>query len=580
MVIRKNQIAWKMSRVILLITILSMCLAAVLGSVLFLNRTKSNALNDKENLMEEIMNQLDYHVDTIYRESVRITQDGELLNLIGQYYNGEVRASRVNLKLNQLMNPVSEYIDSIIIKTSDGIQFDSIVGLQQEHFVISDELLDNREYYFSKPQYYTDSYGNAQGKVEFMTRMEIQGKADAIVVLSLDMNVFNEIFQAFEMEADHLVWLGYDNEALNSTTYTSEELDVIRAECENKYLNYSTRIKHKGDYTLIRFSEKCNWKMVAEMSQQTLLKNYYWIYVFYLTVVLFMGIVIIACVLPLLRYLLKPLNVLSQHMKRLTGTPWEDVGAFNCENASEEIVEIGESFNYMVGELEANKEKMLRDEQEKAHMRYSLLISQIKPHFIYNTLNIITYLVRSNRHNEIIRVNQALIRILKDTLRVDNIQIYDSVAHEMSIVEQYILIEKYRYGDFHFEVNITPDARKMNIPKNIIQPLVENALFHGLVPVMGDNFVGRIIVDVSLEGGHIIIKVKDNGAGMSDERLVQVLEGYQDRFMERGHHIGLKNVRERMKHIYKDMDCMERVKIHSKQGSGTEVTVILDEDIG
>ena len=129
-------------------------------------------------------------------------------------------------------------------------------------------------------------------------------------------------------------------------------------------------------------------------------------------------------------------------------------------------------------------------------------------------------------------------------------------------------------------MNITPDARKMNIPKNIIQPLVENALFHGLVPVMGDNFVGRIIVDVSLEGGHIIIKVKDNGAGMSDERLVQVLEGYQDRFMERGHHIGLKNVRERMKHIYKDMDCMERVKIHSKQGSGTEVTVILDEDIG
>ncbi len=580
MVIKRNQIAWKLSRVILIITILSMSLAAVLGSVLFLNRTRSNALQDKENLMEEIMNQLDYHVDTICRESLRITQNGELLNLIGQYYAGEVKASRVNLKLNQLMNPVSEYIGSITITTSEGARFDSITGLNQNFPEISDEVLHNREYYLSKPQYYTDSYGNAKGKVSYMTRMEIPGKADAVVVFNLDIDLFKDILQAFESEADHLAWLGYDNETLNDTTYTPEELEIIRPECEKKYLNYSTQIKDKGEYTLIRFSENCNWKMVAKISEQTLLKNYYWIYLFYMIVVLFMGIVIMACVLPMLRYQLKPLSNLSQYMKRLTATSWEDVGVFQYENASDEIVEIGESFNYMVGELEANKEKMLKDEKEKAHMRYSLLISQIKPHFIYNTLNIITYLVRSNRHNEIIRVNQALIRILKDTLRVDNIQIYDTVGHELSIVEQYILIEKYRYGDFSFEINVLPEIRELNIPKNIIQPLVENALFHGIVPVMNDDYVGRITVDVALEDGHILIKVKDNGAGMSDERLNQILGGYQDRFMERGHHIGLKNIMERMKHIYKDMESVERVKIHSKQGRGTEVIVVLDENVG
>ena len=130
----------------------------------------------------------------------------------------------------------------------------------------------------------------------------------------------------------------------------------------------------------------------------------------------------------------------------------------------------------------------------------SLLVSQIDPHFIYNTINSINYLARKKRCEDIVKVNSALIAILKDRLRVNDIQITDSVANEMKIVNQYIVIEKFMYdGNLEVEWDIAPELMEEQIPKNMIQPLVENSLFHGLIDEESGEFCGKIIITVFQE---------------------------------------------------------------------------------
>ena len=148
----------------------------------------------------------------------------------------------------------------------------------------------------------------------------------------------------------------------------------------------------------------------------------------------------------------------------------------------DEIGQLESSFNKMIDDLKHSIEVIGEKEAKEQQIRFSLLVSQIDPHFIYNTINSINYLARKKRCEDIVKVNSALIAILKDRLRVNDIQITDSVANEMKIVNQYIVIEKFMYdGNLEVEWDIAPELMEEQIPKNMIQPLVENSLFHGLI---------------------------------------------------------------------------------------------------
>lgn len=584
---KRNQISWKLSKLILIVTFLAVVVVGIPGIQLFSNRIEMDSLQSKERLMQEIMNQLDYRVDTIRRECNRIKKEGELLLLIQQYYDKEIEESAVNLKLNTLLTPIGEYVNSIVIETADGTSFTSITGVRGKEYQSLAEYLEGREYYLFRPDYYQDSYGRERGEISYMTRMELRNGEEALIILEINLNILRNVFDAFENESERYVWLGYDNEEISplESMYTEEELEPIYRECNKFYLNYHTRIENSSGYTLIRYSENCGWKLAADVSGKKLLENYQWVFVYYFLALLLTGAVTIVCMLPLLRIQIKPLRDLSKHMNRITQNSWEEVGEFVCDRTNDEVMELKESFNYMVRELENDKIRMLEHEKEKERMRYSLLISQVNPHFIYNTLNIMTYLVRQGRSNEIIRVNQALIRILKDTLRIDEIQIYDTTWHELKIVEQYILIEKYRYGDFVYEAELEPAVRELEIPKNIIQPLVENALFHGIVPIMEDGVVGRIKVQAAMAGEHIVIRVTDNGTGMEQQQLknLQKVAKFGEKGSaevderKRGHHIGIKNIVGRVHYLYGDLEGESRLQIESSPDKGTCVTVILDK---
>ena len=173
-----------------------------------------------------------------------------------------------------------------------------------------------------------------------------------------------------------------------------------------------------------------------------------------------------------------------------------------------------------------------------------------------------------------IAVNKAMIEILKDRLRIEIEDVFDTVRQEINVVQQYLIIQNYRYADtFKARFSVQEEDEDLYIAKNILQPLVENALSHGILcnkDEEGEIIGGCIKVRVKREQEYLKICVKDNGVGMSEEQRKE-LEEPSGRYI-RGEHIGIRNIKERIQYLYGEK-C--RFSIMSKEGEGTEVTIWL-----
>jgi two-component system sensor histidine kinase YesM len=228
----------------------------------------------------------------------------------------------------------------------------------------------------------------------------------------------------------------------------------------------------------------------------------------------------------------------------------------------------------MLKDLKDSIRIIAEKERLEQKIKYSLLVSQIDPHFIYNTINSINYLARKKRCDDIIVVNSALIYILQDRLRINDIQITDTVEKEIKVVEQYVLIQKYMYeGELELSWFVDEALLKEQIPKNIIQPLVENAIFHGLINEENGSISGKIEIFIEKKDEDIMVKVKDNGRGIDKQNLLN-LQTSKRPFKsenERGKKIGLSNIRERLYYLYGKNDCLQ---IECEPGKGTSVTLV------
>jgi sensor histidine kinase YesM len=197
------------------------------------------------------------------------------------------------------------------------------------------------------------------------------------------------------------------------------------------------------------------------------------------------------------------------------------------------------------------------------------MLSRIDPHFIYNTMNTITYLARKKKSEDVVQVNEAMIEILKDRLRIDVYDSFDFVAQEINTTKQYLVIQQYRYQDiFRVQWNVEPSVVNERIPKSMIQPIVENALYHGILENKdeeGEPLGGLISISIIRTRRKICIEVKDNGRGMTKEEYNAVLD---PEMTEKGKKIGLKNIWSRLRYLYGD--DYDFVMI-TEEGVGTRV---------
>lgn len=211
----------------------------------------------------------------------------------------------------------------------------------------------------------------------------------------------------------------------------------------------------------------------------------------------------------------------------------------------------------------AEAEKSLRD------ARFLALQSQINPHFLFNTLNTVSRLLMLRSPGEALEVLDALCALLRYSLGPGAGTA--TLGSELEIVRRYILIQKYRFGDriiFSLESAI-PDPEAVRIPRFTLQPLVENAIIHGLEPRIEG---GVLVVSVHPEGDSIRIEVDDNGVGMDEERRAAVLSMGETEIQGHTSSIGLSNVFGRLRSHFGERVALE---IRSGQPAGTRISILI-----
>ena len=236
-------------------------------------------------------------------------------------------------------------------------------------------------------------------------------------------------------------------------------------------------------------------------------------------------------------------------------------------HSGDELEILSTCFNKLVVDLREYIDHVILEEQKKKEMHMDLMLSQIHPHFIYNTLNNIVYLIEEHNEQDAINMIYALIELLQNSVKLGKRSILSTVAEEIALVEAYAAIAGMRYPNaFALHIHSDPRLEGHYMPRILIQPLVENALLHGIIP---SQRFGSI--DITLRSppntDMLEITVEDDGLGITSERLGEILSK-EDRGSLHG--IGLSNIHNRLQFLYKDSYYFA---VTNLEPHGTKVTI-------
>lgn len=232
---------------------------------------------------------------------------------------------------------------------------------------------------------------------------------------------------------------------------------------------------------------------------------------------------------------------------------------------SPEIQHLGLTIRFMVEELQELTDKMVKEQEEKRKNELDALQSQINPHFLYNTLDSIMWMIESERYEDAVSMVQALGRLLRISLsRGKNVI---SVGDELQHARSYLAIQKYRYKNkFTSYFEVEPDIEQYKTIKLVIQPLIENAIYYGMEYMDGE---GEIHIRAYTREQDLYLEVEDNGPGMPEEQVEHLLTG-GEKARQKGSGIGLKNVNQRIQLYFGTQYGLE---IESEPDEGTVVRI-------
>lgn len=242
-------------------------------------------------------------------------------------------------------------------------------------------------------------------------------------------------------------------------------------------------------------------------------------------------------------------------------------GNFSIQDTSdnsEEFCIIRAEINHMAVALDSLLTSKLENEKQKKAYEFKILQSQINPHFLYNTLNSIRWLGEINGVPGITEITTALASMLRSIAKVNSQ--FVSIQTELSFIQDYAIIQHYRYGNiFTIEYLLEDESlRQAKIIKFILQPLVENAIFHGIEP---SGKQGTIQIHIFTEGEDLLIQVKDNGIGMPPEQVERLNQHNPNASAD---DIGLDNIHQRLVLEYGNSYGLT---VESSEGNYTTITL-------
>jgi two-component system sensor histidine kinase YesM len=388
-----------------------------------------------------------------------------------------------------------------------------------------------------------------------------------VILLDMELSIFQKTIESVSLGKSGFVYI---TDSHGGIVYSPVNLIVYRIDnewLESGYTSMEKQINNRAFQIMQDRFERTNWKIVSvfpmDESKSVVIKwQLYTVIVVLLTIIL---AIIVSWFFT--NSIINPVRKLRRIMHRV------EEGELHLRfkgGSKDEIGQLGDSFNKMVQEIEQLIHMVYTEQKEKREAELKVLQEQIKPHFLYNTLDTIQWMAQDRGADDIVEIIIALTNLFRIGLSKGNEMIF--LEDEIKHVDSYLIIQMMRYeSKISYEIQEIPESLKYNrLLKLILQPLVENAIYHGIKMKKGK---GHIRIETVHIDNHLVLSVIDNGQGMKPEQLELLEQGLKDSSNpEHKNGFGLFNVNERIRLTYGPSYGIE---VKSEYGLGTRINVYL-----
>jgi two-component system sensor histidine kinase YesM len=332
----------------------------------------------------------------------------------------------------------------------------------------------------------------------------------------------------------------------------------------------TTRIGGEKYQIRQEYSDYTGWKIIGVFSMDEIMGSVNAMLLILITCVGITLLCITGISFKISQTITNPITQLKKLMKRAEEG---DLSVRFEVRYRDEVSVLGNNFNQMLDRIEYLIRMVYIEQQNKRNAELKVLQEQIKPHFLYNTLDTINWMAREHEAGDIVKVVDALTSMYR--IGLSGGKDYITLGEEIRYVSNYLYIQKIRYGSkINYEIVEDPKLKSCEIPKLILQPLVENAIYHG---IKTKRTQGHLTISTrELDNGLMELSVEDDGSGMEPEKVKELIRMLKEPFPESGSHhsFGIFYIKERLRLRYGEAF---EVRIDSTRDIGTRITMVLPQ---
>lgn len=559
------------------LTVLSLAVISLSVYFLFYQTLFNNETKYAVQTSDKTKQNIEFVLNMINNTGSALGSNPDLVNSLDKkMYSSYDNYISIQNKMNTLLqNTISlqQYIKGIYILSMKGDYYTSNMGVKESDLkkIFGSYLKENTEVTEHFTGIHSVTYHPMQNSSVISYIRPIYnvdtGEALAYIIIDIDYDLLKEMFTISSIQYDEKVLvISPSGEIIFNFPYNIILDDIVEENpilMTEKKMQLNAEVFGSESIIVSNTIDFTDWKIIRVISSQKIHKDIGYIEngaVF--TFIIFIMFAVLASFF-IASALTNPIKELNSKFKLMEKG---DLSVSINFKSRDEMGELGNSFNVMVRKLKSLINSLVEEEKKKGDMEFQILQAQINPHFLYNTLDSIKWLAVIQNVNNIANMSTALINLLKYNISKDSSIV--SLSQEIESINNYITIQKYRYGDiFDVVFDIDDATTDCQLLRFILQPIVENSIIHGFENTESKgiiNIKSRIVKDT------LIIQVIDNGSGISSENLhkLQMLEDSKKKFSG----IGVRNVQERIKVYFGEK---YGVTFESEVGVGTTVSVIL-----
>ncbi|QUH31512.1 sensor histidine kinase [Vallitalea guaymasensis] len=553
---------------LLIILILSSCI----GKLTF-NASKELIKRNTIELTTELLNQYAENIynktealrETAFQASKEFVKNNSLDN---NMYIRDIEVlinRRLNDMVSQYRSSSNDYIEAVCVTGNDGYFYWGHKDNVNKYYIDNDYirktilLLKNQE----ESSFWMPTENNET--IIFVSKMVSPDTliSHGYIILFINKDYFLTLDnKTSSISNDQIAIIKGNNEVLIKDDILGKEeiLQDINSRKERIFSIEDNGVKYSAVSTKI---QNKNWKVISIISEKKLLSN-----INHLRTIITLVCIVISMLALIIAYIIaggvtKNIRLLEKNMQKV-----ED-GNFNVRvkpSTYDEVGLLSLRFNYMMKKINELINTVYVERIKKQEAEFEVLKAQINPHFLYNTLGSVKWLSRMQGEKKIEDMVDSLIYILRVSIKGDK---YITINDELLYINKYIDLQKIRFEDrFRMVYNIDTDIMNCYVLQFILQPIVENAIYHGLEISKGN---GIITINGFKKDESIILEVIDNGVGMTEEQYNKIISDDNTKYSGLNS-IGIANVDKRIKMYF---GTSNGITIKSELGKGTTVSITL-----